>query len=277
MSKPGSGGVASAEAAHIARRERLRALAVETADLSHDPYLLRNHLGSYECRLCMTLHTNEGSYLAHTQAKKHQQNLARRAAKLRADSAAALQPQLGGAAEGAGGTAAESARRRRLAQGRAAQGRAGTPGYRIVKQFDPTTGRLSLLFSLSYPQVSAGVQPRHRFMSTFEQQREVRDAHHQYVVVAAEPYQVVAFKVPNQDIERGEGGVVSHWNEAQRTFTLHITFKPQPQHQHAAQLQLQHKAEERGGGGEGGEDDAGGTGERQQVHVAEQEDVDEWG
>ena len=29
----------------------------------------------------MTLHSNEGSYLAHTQGKKHQNNLAQRAAK----------------------------------------------------------------------------------------------------------------------------------------------------------------------------------------------------
>lgn len=42
---------------------------------------MRNHLGGLECRLCLTLHTNEGSYLAHTQGKKHQTNLARRAAK----------------------------------------------------------------------------------------------------------------------------------------------------------------------------------------------------
>ncbi|KAJ3329752.1 Splicing factor 3A subunit 2, partial [Gonapodya sp. JEL0774] len=42
---------------------------------------MKNHLGSYECKLCLTLHTNEGSYLAHTQGKKHQTNLARRAAK----------------------------------------------------------------------------------------------------------------------------------------------------------------------------------------------------
>ncbi|KAJ9593084.1 hypothetical protein L9F63_027674, partial [Diploptera punctata] len=42
---------------------------------------MKNHLGSYECKLCLTLHNNEGSYLAHTQGKKHQANLARRAAK----------------------------------------------------------------------------------------------------------------------------------------------------------------------------------------------------
>lgn len=45
-----------------------------------DPYILRTHLGTLECRLCLTLHVNEGSYLAHTQGKKHQTNLARRAA-----------------------------------------------------------------------------------------------------------------------------------------------------------------------------------------------------
>lgn len=42
--------------------------------------------GSYECKLCLTLHNNEGSYLAHTQGKKHQANLARRAAKEAKDS-----------------------------------------------------------------------------------------------------------------------------------------------------------------------------------------------
>lgn len=41
----------------------------------------RTHLGTLECRLCLTLHVNEGSYLAHTQGKKHQTNLARRAAR----------------------------------------------------------------------------------------------------------------------------------------------------------------------------------------------------
>ncbi len=45
-----------------------------------DPYFMRNHLGSYECKLCLTIHIGEGSYLAHTQGKRHQENLARRGA-----------------------------------------------------------------------------------------------------------------------------------------------------------------------------------------------------
>ena len=79
-SKIGSGGQLSESQAAIERRERLRKLALETIDISKDPYFMRNHLGSYECKLCLTLHTNEGNYLAHTQGKRHQSNLGRRAA-----------------------------------------------------------------------------------------------------------------------------------------------------------------------------------------------------
>lgn len=79
-SKFGGGGVMSEGQAAVDRRERLRKLAQETVDLNKDPYFMRNHLGKYECKLCLTLHNNEGNYLAHTQGKRHQQNLARRAA-----------------------------------------------------------------------------------------------------------------------------------------------------------------------------------------------------
>ena len=79
-SKIGSGGQLSESQASLERRERLRKLALETIDISKDPYFMRNHLGSYECKLCLTLHTNEGNYLAHTQGKRHQSNLGRRAA-----------------------------------------------------------------------------------------------------------------------------------------------------------------------------------------------------
>lgn len=60
------------------RRERLRKLALETIDLSKDPYFMKDHSGNFQCKLCLTIHTNEGSYLAHTQGKKHSTNLQRR-------------------------------------------------------------------------------------------------------------------------------------------------------------------------------------------------------
>ena len=79
--KTGSGRQMSESQENQQRRERLRKLALETVDLNKDPYFMRNHLGTYECKLCLTIHTNEGNYLAHTQGKRHQQNIARRLAK----------------------------------------------------------------------------------------------------------------------------------------------------------------------------------------------------
>ena len=71
-SKIGSGGLLSESQAALERKERLRKLALETIDISKDPYIMRNNLGTYECKLCLTLHNNEGNYLAHTQGKRHQ-------------------------------------------------------------------------------------------------------------------------------------------------------------------------------------------------------------
>ena len=56
--------------ANADRRERLRKLALETIDLEKDPYFLKNHLGTFECKLCLTLHNTEGNYLAHTQVRR---------------------------------------------------------------------------------------------------------------------------------------------------------------------------------------------------------------
>ena len=69
-SKPGAGAPLNEQQAGAARRERLRKLAMETIDLSKDPYFVRNHHGTYECKLCTTLHKTEGNYLAHTQGER---------------------------------------------------------------------------------------------------------------------------------------------------------------------------------------------------------------
>ena len=53
--KTGNYGVASSAAAQVDRRERLKKLAMEMIDLAKDPYLMRNHLGQYECKLCLTV------------------------------------------------------------------------------------------------------------------------------------------------------------------------------------------------------------------------------
>ncbi|GAB4847976.1 Splicing factor 3A subunit 2 [Ancistrocladus abbreviatus] len=182
-SKPGSGGAASAQNEAIDRRERLRRLALETIDLAKDPYFMRNHLGSYECKLCLTLHNNEGNYLAHTQGKRHQTNLAKRAAREAKDAPAQPQPH-----------------KRKVAPRKVVK--IGRPGYRVTKQFDHDTKQRSLLFQIEYPEIEDNAKPRHRFMSSFEQRVEAFDKRFQYLLFAADPYEIIAFKVPSTEIDK---------------------------------------------------------------------------
>jgi splicing factor 3A subunit 2 len=99
---------------------------METIDLAKDPYFMRNHLGQYECKLCLTVHPNEGNYLAHTQGRRHQENLGKRAAREAADAPVAPAPK------------ARAGPRRGAKIGR--------PGYRVTKQFDADARQRSLLF-----------------------------------------------------------------------------------------------------------------------------------
>ncbi|TPX30167.1 hypothetical protein SmJEL517_g06203 [Synchytrium microbalum] len=213
-SKPGSGGVAGASESNVDRRERLRKLALETIDLAKDPYFMRNHLGSYECKLCLTLHTNEGSYLAHTQGKKHQQNLARRAAKDASDNGPSVQ-----LLTGANATQSMNIKPRKIAV------KIGRPGYKVTKIRDPVTKQLGLLFQVQYPEITEDVQPRHRFMSSYEQHIEPPNKAYQYLLFAAEPYETISFKVQSREIDRADSRFWTFWDRDSGTFSLQFFFK----------------------------------------------------
>jgi len=206
-SKFGGGGVAGASETNVDRRARLRKLALKTIDLAKDPYILRNHLGSLECRLCLTLHTNEGSYLAHTQGKKHQTNLARRAARDLKDSSLLVAP-------------APSNIQRKVFL------KIGRPGYRVTKvreriEYDGLGNRLSsgdgparegMMVQVHLPQIKPDVMPRRRFMSAWEQKREAPNRAYQYLIVAAEPYETIAFRIPAREIEDDNDDPSNEWN-----------------------------------------------------------------
>ena len=51
----------------------------------------------------------------------------------------------------------------------------GRPGYRVTRQMDSDTKQRSLLFQVDYPEIEEGLQPRHRFMSAYEQRVEAPD------------------------------------------------------------------------------------------------------
>eukprot|EP00559_Dactyliosolen_fragilissimus_P005735 CAMPEP_0184855282 /NCGR_PEP_ID=MMETSP0580-20130426/576_1 /TAXON_ID=1118495 /ORGANISM="Dactyliosolen fragilissimus" /LENGTH=565 /DNA_ID=CAMNT_0027349757 /DNA_START=342 /DNA_END=2039 /DNA_ORIENTATION=- len=218
-SKFGGGGQSSAQQAERERKERLRQLALETIDLAKDPYLMRNHLGTYECKLCLTLHTNEGNYLAHTQGKKHQANLAKRAAmeaKMKGLTQDGVGPLLSETSLAASAAAAAK---------RAPRVKIGRPGYEVSKSRDPLTHQRCLSFSLHFPDLSSDIQPRHRFMSCYEQRVDSPpDRRYQYLLIAAEPYETVAFKIPNEKIDKGEGRFVSYWDKDEKRFTLTCYF-----------------------------------------------------
>lgn len=216
-SKFGGGGVSSAQQTERERKDRLRALALETIDLAKDPYLMRNHLGTYECKLCLTLHTNEANYLSHTQGKKHQAGLARRAAmeaklaRQRGDTDVMMPLR----------TTASGLQRAE------AKVKIGRPGYEVSKSRDPETNARCLTFELHYPELDdpRSRQPRHRFMSAYEQRVETPpDKNYQYLLLACEPYETVAFKIPNEPVDRNEGKFVTNWDVEAKVFTLTLQF-----------------------------------------------------
>ncbi|KAH6646207.1 hypothetical protein BKA67DRAFT_525866 [Truncatella angustata] len=205
-SKFGGGGVASQSATNADRRERLRKLALETIDLDKDPYFFKNHVGSFECRLCLTVHQNDGSYLAHTQGKKHQTNLARRAAKEQKEGKGQIDPQTG------------------LPVGRNVV-KIGRPGYKITKVRDPVTRQQGLLFQLQYPEITSDVIPKVRFMSAFEQRvEEPPDKNFQYMLVAAEPYETCAFKLQAREIDRSGERYWTWWDKDLKEFWVQVMF-----------------------------------------------------
>lgn len=213
--RAGSGGIASTADINRDRRERLRKLALETIDLNKDPYFMKNHLGQYECRLCLTLHTNEGSYLTHTQGKKHTANLAKRAWEQQKNSNA-------GPAIAPGQITPKIAYRKFVKIGR--------PGYKVTKQLAKHAigghRQQSLLFQVDYPEIAEGITPRHRFMSAYEQRVEPPNKKYQYLLFAAEPYETVSFKVPSRDIDRSsDERFWTYWNSTTKQFFMQFHYK----------------------------------------------------
>jgi len=204
-SKIGSGGHLSESQAALERKERLRKIALETIDITKDPYIMRNHLGTYECKLCLTLHSNEGNYLAHTQGKRHQSNLARRAAMEARNAPSKPITSTG-----------ETTVKHTI--------RIGRPGYKVTKSRDMLTRQRSLTFEVDYPQTEEGVQPRHRFMSAYEQKVEAPDKNYQYVLFACDPYETIAFKIPNVPVDKSEGRFFTNWDAKNRKFILQLYF-----------------------------------------------------
>lgn len=68
-----------------------------------------------------------------------------------------------------------------------------------------------LIIQVEYPEIEEGSRPRHRFMSAYEQKVETADKNYQYLLFAAEPYEVIGFKVPNLEVSKEKDHFFTHW------------------------------------------------------------------
>lgn len=50
------------------------------------------------------------------------------------------------------------------------------------------------------PEIKPDERPRKRFMSSFEQRKEAVNRNIQYFLVAAEPYETIAFAIPSKEL-----------------------------------------------------------------------------
>ncbi|ODV89846.1 hypothetical protein CANCADRAFT_30976 [Tortispora caseinolytica NRRL Y-17796] len=205
-SKKGAGGLAGASETNAARRSRLRALALETIDIEKDPYLFKNHLGYFECRLCLTQHLNDGSYLAHTQGKKHQNNLARRAALDQKNQ------------ESQFGFPLSITRKVRKNVAKI-----GRPGFDVQKIKDPVTQKLGLIFHVQYSKAAQELRPRYRIMSAVEQKVDTPpDSNYQYLVVHAEPFESIAFKIKADEIDHASSNCFDWYDKDTHTYYIQL-------------------------------------------------------
>lgn len=62
-------------------------------------------------------------------------------------------------------------------------------------------------------------------MSAYEQKIEIPDKKYQYLLFAADPYETIAFKIPNLEIDTQDNKYYQNWNETKKIYTLQIYFK----------------------------------------------------
>jgi splicing factor 3A subunit 2 len=213
-SRFGGGGVASKEETAQDRCLRIARLAAETVDFSKDPYWKENHYGGIDCRLCLTSQTNKLSYQAHTLGRKHQTNLARRGIAEQNSRINDLN------------TALLTNLYRPAVEVKKNFFKIGRPGFKVTKIRD-TAGlrdQRGVLIQIQLPQISRDIKPRYRFMSTWEQKVQAQDKRFQYFVVAAEPYESVAFKLQSLQVDQREGKFWTHWDCDTKQYSLQFMF-----------------------------------------------------
>jgi splicing factor 3A subunit 2 len=89
------------------------------------------------------------------------------------------------------------------------------------------TRQSGLLFQIYYPDITLGDKPHFRFMSSYEQRVEPPSKFFQYLLVAGEPYETIAFKIQSLEVDRTEGKLWSYWDPDTKQYFLQFFFRDQ--------------------------------------------------
>ena len=227
FNKIGTGAYASISMINLERRDRLRKIASETTDLLKDPYFYRNHMGIYECKLCLTIHNNEGSYLAHTQSKKHQTNLNKR--KVIEAKHNLFMEEL------------KNEQKEKMENIKIKYIKIGRPAYRIVKEKDYMSHKRKIKFEINYPSIKENITPQFRIMSELEvntqkngineddinneEEKNKYENKYHYVIFSAEPYENIAVRIPNMPLDYNTEKHFSYWDDGKKIFYLTLNYK----------------------------------------------------
>lgn len=217
-SKQGAGGIADQEDVNVHRKKRVKELLTSSIlNLENDPYVFRNHLGLLECKLCLTTHNNESSYLAHIGGKKHQLNLQKRKLLDDKKQKAVLDSNV---------VSISNTPKRKW-------DKIGKPQFKMTKIRDDKTFQLGILVNVKYPH--ALTEPVFRILNYYEltsKNQNVSISYHdkygkeldvplynnkedsessQYLVISCEPYENICLVIPGDAIDKTDEISDSYW------------------------------------------------------------------
>merc|ERR1712194_155327 len=81
---------------------------------------------------------------------------------------------------------------------------------------------------VNLPEVSKNDRPRYRFMGAHERKvDQPADPQFQYLLVAADPYETIGFKIPagELEIDRKSPFAYEGWDTTRKVYTLQVVFK----------------------------------------------------
>lgn len=206
-SKKGSGGIAGSAETNQYRRERVKNLLQSKISIESDPYVLKNRSGIYECKLCLTTHLSESSYITHTTGRKHQVNLMRRAESDKKQREKLNKNQ-----------STEEPIKKRYWK------KIGKPYHKVTKIQDQKTLNKGLIIVAKFENIKVDVTPMYKFLASSEQKKEPEDPSFQYLVLSAEPYENIAIKIPSDKIDFSNDKIWDYWDPDTKEYCLQFFF-----------------------------------------------------